>query len=62
MLFPIYFRSMTAIFDLRHTKTSESIPTSLSVFPDPGNMGIAVGASLLLFIRAEIYVISYLLP
>jgi len=30
-LFHIYFRLMAAIFDTRHTQTSESIPTSLSV-------------------------------
>ena len=34
-------------------------PTSLSVFPDPENMGIAVGISLQSCIRAEIYIISY---
>jgi len=32
------------------------------MFPDPRNMGVAVGISLLSCIRAEIYVISYLLP
>ena len=48
-------------FDFRHTRTSDSIPTSLNVLPDPGNMGLAVGIALLSCIRAEIYVISYLL-
>jgi len=38
------------------------IPSSLFVLPDPGNMGVAVGMSMLLCIRAEIYVISNLLP
>jgi len=40
---------MAAIFDLRHTQTSDSIPTSLSVLPNPKNTGIAVGISLLKF-------------
>lgn len=53
---------MAAIFDLRHTQTSDSIPISLSVMPDLENMGLAVGISLPSCIRAEIYVISYLLP
>jgi len=48
----IYFRLMTAIFDLRHTQTSDSIPTSLSVLPNPKNMGITVGISLLLCIES----------
>jgi len=45
---------MAAIFDLRHTQTSDSIPTSLSVLPNPKNMGrpIAVGISLLSCIEA----------
>jgi len=34
---------MAAIFDLRHTQTSDSIPTSLSVLSNPKNMGIADG-------------------
>jgi len=38
---------MAAIFDLRQTQASDSIPTSLSVLPNPINMGIAVGISLL---------------
>ena len=55
-------RLVTAIFDFRHAQTSGSIPISLSVLPDPENMGIAVRISLLSGIRVEIYVISYLLP
>jgi len=43
---------MAAIFDLRHIQTSDSIPTSLSVLPDPKNMGIAVGISLLSCVEA----------
>jgi len=38
---------MAAIFDLRHIQTSDSIPsipTSLSVLPNPKNIGIAVGS------------------
>ena len=53
---------MTAIFDFRHTRTSDCIPISLSVLPDRENMGIAVGISLLSCMRAEIYVIFCLLP
>ena len=53
---------MAAIFEFQHTQTSDSIPTSLSVMPDPENIGIAVGISLLSWLKAEIYVISYLLP
>jgi len=36
---------MAVIFDLLHTQTSDSIPTSLSVLPNPQNIGIAVGIS-----------------
>jgi len=43
---------MVAIFDLRYTQTSDSIPTSLSVLPNPQNMDIAIGISLLLYIEA----------
>ena len=42
----MYFRLMAAIFDFRRVQTSDSIPTSLFVLPDPENMGIAVGISL----------------
>ena len=51
---------MAAIFDFRHTQTSDSIPFSLSVLPDPENIGNAVGIALLSCLKAEIYVISYL--
>ena len=53
---------MAAIFDFRHTQSSDSISTSLSVLSEPEKMGIAVGISLLLWLKAEIYVISFLLP
>jgi len=43
-------------------QTWNCIPSSLSVLPDPRNMSVAVGISLLSCIRAEVYVISYLLP
>jgi len=43
---------MAAIFDLRYTQTSDSIPTSVSVLLNPKNMGIAVGILLLLCIEA----------
>ena len=53
---------MAAIFDFRHFLTSDSLLTSLSVLPDPENMGIALEIALLTCIEAEIYVISSLLP
>jgi len=53
---------MAAIFDVRYTQTSEYIHTSLVVLPDPENMGVAVGISLLSCIPAEIHVFSYVLP
>jgi len=33
---------MAAIFDLQHTQTLDSIPSSLNLLSDPGNMGVAV--------------------
>jgi len=39
---------MAAIFDLRHTQTSDYIRTCLVVLLDPENMSIVVGISLLL--------------
>ena len=53
---------MAAIFDFRPSRTSDSIPISLFVLPDPENMGMAVEISLLSCVEAEIYVISFLLP
>jgi hypothetical protein len=53
---------MAAIFDFRHTETSDSIPTSLSVLPDLDNLGKAVGISLLSSMQAEIHANTYLLP
>jgi len=32
---------MAAIFDVKHSQASGSIPTSPVVLPDPKNMGIA---------------------
>jgi len=61
-LFLIYFQLVAATFDLRNAQTWNRIPSSLSVLSDPENMGLAVTISLLSFILAEIYVISYLLP
>ena len=51
---------MAAIFDFWQTQTAEYIPTSLSVLPDPENMGIAVGIYLLSCIRWDMcnYIIS----
>ena len=52
-----------AIFDSSQIYTSSSLLSSQVVLPDPENMVIAVGLSLLSCIRqAEICVISYLLP
>ena len=53
---------MAAIFDSLLVSTSDSCHTSPVVFPDPVNIGIAVGISLLSCIEAEIYTMSYLLP
>ena len=53
---------MAAIFDFQQTQTSGSILNSLFVLSDPENMGVAVGIAWLSCTRAEIYVISYLLP
>jgi len=53
---------MAAIFDFQQAQTYKSIPTTLSVLPDPENMCVAVGISLLSCIRAEMYAMSYLLP
>ena len=50
---------MAAIFD---TRTKDGIPISLTVLPNPENMGIAAEISLLTCIRVEIYVISSLRP
>ena len=52
---------MAAIFHFRHIQMSDSIHTSLSVLPDPENMGIAAGISLLSCVGVEIYVMSFLL-
>ena len=46
---------MAAIFDFEQIQTSDSILTSLSVLPDPENMGIAVGILLLSGIGIYIY-------
>jgi hypothetical protein len=40
----------------------QSIQPSLIVLLDPGNVGVAVGISLLSYIQAEIYVTAYVLP
>ena len=52
---------MAAIFDFRHTRTSDSFLTSFSVLPDPENMDIAVGMCLLSWLKAKINVIVYVL-
>jgi len=53
---------MTAIFDVRHTQASDYIGTGLVVLPDPENMGLVVGISLLSCVPAEINIFSYVLP
>ena len=57
-----YFRLQATIFDFRHTQTSDSILTRLSLLRNSENMGITVEISLLSCIKAEIYVMSFLLP
>ena len=52
----VYFRLTAAIFYFRHTQTSDSVTTILSVLPDRENMGIVHGISLLQCIEAEIQV------
>ena len=52
---------MAAIFDFRHTRTSDSLRTSLPVLPDPENTGVAVELSLRSCVRAQKYVIPCLL-
>jgi len=47
------------IFDFLHARTQDCIPSCLSAMPDPKNVGVAVGISLLSCLRAEIYVMSY---
>ena len=46
---------MTAIFDSLLIPTLDSLYSSFLVLLNPGNMGIAVGTSLLSCIHAEIY-------
>ena len=48
---------MAAIFDFRHTQTSDSIATCLFVLLDPENMGIAVEISFPCCLQAEIMVL-----
>ena len=61
-LFPMCFQLMAAIFDFQHTQSSDSILTSLSMLPDPKNVGIAVGISLLSCVEAEIRAIEFTEP
>jgi len=58
----MYIRFMAAIFALRHTQTSDIIATSISMFPDPENMGVTVGMVMLSCILAEISVITLFQP
>jgi len=53
---------MAIILDLQHAKTYDSIPSSLSVLPDPGNMGVTVGISLLLCVYAEMCATEFSKP
>ena len=50
------------VFELRHTQTSDSIPTCLSFSPDSENMSIVVGTFSLFYVQAEIFDIAYILP
>jgi len=61
-LCPIYFRLMDAIFDFQHAQTYEIIPSSIFVLPDPGNMGVAVGISILSHVYAEICATEFSKP
>ena len=61
MLCHIYFRLQATISDFLQIHTSSSLCSSLVLLPDPENMGIAVGISLLSCIEADIYVMSILL-
>ena len=45
---------MYAIFDSSQIHTSSSLRSSLVLLPDPENMGVAFGISLLSSIEAEI--------
>jgi hypothetical protein len=58
----MYFRLMAAMLDLSVTPMSESIQTNLIVLPNPENVGVAVGISLLSHIQAKINVTAYVLP
>ena len=58
----IYRKLICAIFDSSQIHTTNCLCTSPVLLPDPKNMGIAVGMSLLSCIEAEICIISYLLP
>ena len=53
---------MYAVLDSSQIHTSSSLRSSLVLLPDPENMDIAVGISLLSCIQADICVISHLLP
>jgi len=61
----MYFQLMAANIDIqrhRHRTVFPVVYLTFFVLPDLGNMGVNVLISLLLCIRAEIYVMSYLLP
>jgi len=58
--YSIHCRLMAAICAFRHSRTEDSIDSSLYLLSDLGNMAVAIGISLLACIRAEIYVMSYL--
>ena len=51
----IYFRLMVTIFDSPLMHTSGNLRSSLVVLPDPENMGIAVGISLLSIVYTSWY-------
>jgi len=57
----IHFRLQAAIFDILLTLTKDGIRTSAVMLLDLKNIGIAVGIVLISCVKAEIYVISYLL-
>jgi len=53
---------MAAIFELKQAKTWNLIPSSLYVLLHPGNMGVAVGISLLSCVSTEICAVEFSKP
>jgi len=58
-LFHLHFRLNTATFNISLTLTYDSLQTSAVMLLDPENIGMTIGITLLSYIQAEIYDISY---